>query len=65
MARKCNIRYVIESDRDGYPKTSVYVDYEKDGQVYTNDVKDYIKEDLDESLHECIGGKRNEERRNQ
>ena len=31
MARKCNIRYVIESDRDGYPKTSVYVDYEKDG----------------------------------
>ena len=54
--RNCTMRYIIETDRDGYPKTSVYVDYEQDGTMKTKEVKDYIKEELDESLHESIRG---------
>ena len=52
--RGCIVRHEIEVDEEGYPTTSVYIDYEKNGEKLTKRVKDYIKEDLDESLHECI-----------
>ena len=54
--RNYNVRYIIENDRDDYPKTSVYVDFEKDGEEKTKKIQDFIKEELDESLHECIRG---------
>ena len=54
--RGCIVRHEIEVDEEGYPTTSVYIDYEKNGEKLTKRVKDYIKEDLDESLHECIRG---------
>ena len=54
--RNLNIRYLIEKDEDGYPVTCVYVDYVKDGKNLTKRVKNYIQEELEESLHECIRG---------
>ena len=50
------VRHVIEDDEDGYPCTTVYVDYDKDGKVHTEKIKDYLEKEMDDSLHEAIRG---------
>ena len=50
------LRYVIEEDQDGYPKTSIYVDHEQNGILQSDPIKKYIEEQVDDSLHECIRG---------
>ena len=50
------LRYVIEEDDDGYPSTTIYVDYKKNDQMNTKKIREYIKDEVDESLHECIRG---------
>ena len=55
-AQECKIKYEIEDDRDGYPKTVIYVEHTKGGNVQVDPMEKYIKEHIDESLHECIRG---------
>ena len=52
----CSLRYIIETDDDGYPMTTVYVDFNKDGEMTSKKIRDYLKEEVDESLHESIRG---------
>ena len=48
------VRYLIEEDEDGYPSTLIYVDYEKNGE--NTKIREFIEDEVDESLHECIRG---------
>ena len=50
------LRYVIEEDDDGYPSTTIYVDYKKNDQMNTKKIREYIEDEVHESLHECIRG---------
>ena len=50
------VRYVLEEDDDGYPTTSIYVDYEKDDKIITKRIREFIEDEVDESLHEYIRG---------
>ena len=54
--KKLILKYIIEEDQDGYPKTAVYVEYQRNGQTQTDPINKYLKEQVDESLHECIRG---------
>ena len=52
-----NIRYMIKEDQDGFPCTAVEIDsIDKNGKIVTKNLKQFLKEDIDESLHECIRG---------
>ena len=51
--QQCNIIYEVEDDKDGFPRTAIYVAHEKDGKI---PIKKYVAEYIDESLHECIRG---------
>ena len=51
-----NIRYQIENDADGYPKTQIIIDYIKDQENQSNTLEVYLKEEVEESLHEHIRG---------
>ena len=33
--KEITVRHIIEEDKDGYPCTTVYVDYEKEGKLHT------------------------------
>ena len=50
------LRHIIEEDTDGYPVTSIYVDYEKEGKVHTEEIRKYMEKEMDNSLHEAIRG---------
>jgi hypothetical protein len=50
------LRYVIEEDDDGYPSTTIYVEYKKNDQMNTKKIREYIEDEVHESLHECIRG---------
>ena len=39
-----------------YPYTAIYVDYLKDGKIHTEEIKNYIEKEMDDSLHEAIRG---------
>ena len=54
--KKSTLRYLIEENEEGFPATSIYVDYEEKGEIKTKKIRDYIKEEMDESLHESIRG---------
>ena len=54
--QKCSLKYTIEEDVDGNPRTSISVEHIKNGKLRTDPIKIYIKEHIDESLHECIRG---------
>ena len=51
-----NMRYIIEDNDEKNPTTTVYVDYEKNGKFQTKKIRDFIKEEVDESFHDCIRG---------
>ena len=51
-----SVSYNIEEDQDGFPKTTVKITIDKDGKKETKELRDFLKEDIDESLHECIRG---------
>ena len=50
------LKYVTEEDQDGYPKTVVYVEHNKDGVIMSDPLDKFLKEQQDESLHEFIRG---------
>ena len=50
------IRYMIEENDEGQPKTVIHVDYKKDDKMYSKKLREFLKEDVDKSLHECIRG---------
>ena len=52
----CTLKYAIEENQDGFPKTVVYVEYSKNGQIQRDCLKKYLEEQVDESLHEFIRG---------
>ena len=54
--RGWTIRHSIEEDEDGYPSTSIYVDYEKNGKQHSERVQELLKSEVDDSIHECIRG---------
>ena len=54
--KKAVVRYSIEEDQDGYPCTTVEIDIDNNGKIVTKKLRDYLKEDIDESLHEFIRG---------
>ena len=37
------VRHIIEEDNDGYPCTTVYVDYKKEGKLHSEQIKEYIE----------------------
>ena len=45
------IRHIIEEDEDGYPRTSIYVDYEKNGKPHTEEIRKFLAAEVDESLY--------------
>ena len=53
---ECTIWYKIEEDDDGYPHTKIYVEFKKNDQYIRKDIKTYLKEEVNESIHECIRG---------
>ena len=52
----CTIKYEIEQNQDGNQRTAIYVEYERNGKLQTDPLKQYLEEQIDESLHECIRG---------
>ena len=52
----CKLRYIIQQDNDGYPQTEVYVDFKKNHEHISKKIETYLKEEGNESLHECIRG---------
>ena len=50
------VRHIIEEGSDGYPYTSILVEYEKDGKMHTQEIRDYIEKEMDDSIHEAIRG---------
>ena len=55
-AKGYTLKYIMEEDQDGYPKTAVYIEHETNGKIQTDPLKKFIEEQLDESLHEFIRG---------
>ena len=51
-----NIKYEVTEDSDGYPSTLINVDYEKEGKIHTKGLKQYLEEEVDDSIHEYIRG---------
>ena len=43
---------MTEEDQDGYPKTAVYVEHNKDRVIMSDPLDKFLKEQQDESLHE-------------
>ena len=52
----CTIWYNIEEDDDGYPQTKIYVEFKRNDQYIRKDIETYLKEEVNESIHECIRG---------
>ena len=52
----CTIKYDIEENQDGNPRTAIYVEYKRNGEIQTYPLKQFLEEHIDESLHECIRG---------
>ena len=50
------LKYTLEDDLDGYPKTTIHVEENKDGHIQTIPLKDYLAKQEDKSLHELIRG---------
>ena len=40
IKREITVRHIIEEDKDGYPCTTVYVDYKKDGKLHSEKIKE-------------------------
>ena len=54
--KDCTIWYNIEEDDDGYPQTKIYVEFKRNDQYIRKDIETYLKEEVNESIHECIRG---------
>ena len=50
------VRHIIEEGNDGFPTTSILVDFEEGGKVHTQDIREYIESKTDGSIHEAIRG---------
>ena len=50
------IKYQLEEDSNGNPKTAIYVEYEKDDRKVIDTLKDFLESQEDKSLHELIRG---------
>ena len=46
----------MTEDSDGYPSTSINVEYKKEGKVHMKGLKQYLEEEVDDSIHEYIRG---------
>ena len=55
-AKGYTIKYQMEEDSDGNPKTAIYIEHEKDGRKKTDTLKDFLESQEDKSLHELIRG---------
>ena len=53
---ECTIKYVIQEDQDGYPETQIYVEFKKNDEWLSKDIETYLKEEGNDSIHECIRG---------
>ena len=56
LAKGLTVRHIIEEGNDGYPCTSILVDYKKDGRMHTLEIREYIEKEMDDSIHEAIRG---------
>ena len=51
------IKYILEEDMEGYPKTAVYVEYINEHGVQQSTIlKEFLEKQQDKSLHELIKG---------
>ena len=48
--------YKLEEDKDGHPCNSIYVEYEKYDKHHRKEIREFMKDEIDDSLHECIRG---------
>ena len=54
--RDFNIKYEVEDDQDGYPRTAIYVEHRYNGKMQTDPVKKFLNDHMDKSQHEYIRG---------
>ena len=45
-----------KEDTDGFPCTTAYIDYEKEGKEVSKEIKSYLETEVDSSLHDFLKG---------
>ena len=48
--KKLTMKYLFEDDSDGYPSMKVHVEFERNGEKITKEIRQYIKEEVEESF---------------
>ena len=51
-----NLSYTVSQDEQGHFDTKIMVEFQKDGILTKKDIKQYLTEEVDSSLHELIRG---------
>ena len=56
-AKGYTIKYILEEDMEGYPKTAIYVEnIDEHGVRQSTILKEFLEKQQDKSLHELIRG---------
>ena len=50
------LQYCIEEDEEGNPSTKIYINFPKEGRVIVKEMRKYLEEEVNETLHEYIRG---------
>ena len=50
------LQYCMEEDASGNPSTKIYVKFTKEGNVIVKEMREYLQEEVNETLHEYIRG---------
>ena len=50
------LKYCIEEDEKGNPSTKIYVNFTKEGEACVKEMRQYLQEEVNETLHEYIRG---------
>ena len=50
------LQYCMEDDASGNPSTKIYVNFTKEGNATVKEMREYLQEEVNETLHEYIRG---------
>ena len=50
------LQYCMEEDEEGNPSTKIYVNFTKEGKPIVKEMREYLQEEVNETLHEYIRG---------
>ena len=51
-----NLTYTVKPEKHGHLTTEIMVEFKKEGKIVNKEIKQYLKEEVDSSLHEIIRG---------